>query len=80
MKVLHLSDPLIVEYIFPITEDISIYSQLQTLYLENIESQYLEDLLHRLAVLPNLSALTIHVGSGINQINIYNRLFQLPVY
>jgi hypothetical protein len=79
MKVLHLSDPLIVEYIFPITEDISIYSQLQTLFLENMESKYPEDLLHRLAVLPNLSALTIHFSSSIDEINIYNRLFQLPV-
>jgi hypothetical protein len=79
MKVLHLSDPLIVEYIFSTTEDISIYSQLQTLYLENIESQYLEDLLHRLAVLPSLSSLTLRVGSGVNQIKIHNRLFQLPV-
>jgi hypothetical protein len=79
IKVLHLSDPLIVEYIFPIKEDISIYSQLQTLYLENIESRYLEDLLHRLAILPNLSSLTIDVDSGVNEINIYNQLFQLPV-
>lgn len=79
MKILHLSDPFIIESIFPTTENVSIYSQLKTLHLENIISQYLQDLLHRLTVLPNLSSLTIHISSDANMINMLNRLFQLPV-
>jgi len=79
MKILHVSDPITIEYIFPLAENISICSQLQTLLLENIESKYLEDLLPRLAILPSLSSLTMHVGYGVNKINIYNQLFQLPV-
>jgi len=79
IKTLHISDPITIEYIFPITENIIIYSQLQTLFLDNIESEYLENLLSRLTVLSNLSSLTIHVGRGTNKINIYNLIFQLPV-
>jgi hypothetical protein len=79
IKTLHVSDPITIEYIFPITENIIIYSQLQTLFLDNIESEYLENLLNRLTVLSNLSSLTIHVGRGTNKINIYNLIFQLPV-
>jgi hypothetical protein len=79
MKILHLSDPITIEYIFPVEENISIYSQLQKLFLDHIESKYLEDLLHRLAVLPSLSSLTMYFGSGVNKTNIYNRLFQLPM-
>jgi hypothetical protein len=79
MKILHVSDPITIEYIFPLADNISIYSQLQTLFLENIESHYLEDLLHRLAVLPNLSSLTLHANPRANKVNIYKRLFQLPV-
>ena len=78
-KTLHLSDPFIVEHMFPITEDIAIYSQLRILHLENTEPQYLQGLLHRLADLPNLSLLTMHIGSEANVINIFNGLFQLPV-
>jgi hypothetical protein len=62
----------------PIAEYMSIYSQLQTLVLENIETQYLEDFLYCLSVLPNLSSLTMHVGAGVNKNNIYDRLFRLP--
>jgi len=79
IKTLHVSDPITIEYIFPITENIIIYSQLQTLFLNNIESEYLENLLNHLVVLPNLSSLTIHVGHGTNKINIYTLIFQLPV-
>ena len=64
---------------FPITEDIALYSQLRTLHLKNIELQYLQDLLHRLADLPNLSSLTMYVGCGANVINMFNQLFRLPV-
>ncbi len=79
MKILHVSDPITIEYIFPLTDNIPIYSQLQTLFLENIEPKYLEDLLHHLAVLPNLFSLTLHANPDTNTINIYRRLFQLPV-
>jgi hypothetical protein len=79
MRILHVLDPFTIEYIFPLAEDISIYSQLETLYLENIESQYLVILLQHLAVLPCLSSLIMKIDYGANKINIYNRLFQLPV-
>lgn len=79
MKKLHVSDPFTIEYIFPITENILVYSQLQKLFLENIESSFLENLLNRLVVLPSLSSLTVHVGSGSDRNNIYKQIFQLPM-
>ena len=78
LKLIDLSDPFIVEYIFPMAEDISIYSQLKTLTLKNIESQYLENLLHHLAVLPNLSSLTTYIGTAVDEVDIFNRLLHLP--
>lgn len=79
MKKLHVSDPFTIEYMFPITGDISIYSQLQTLSLENIEPKYLVNLLNRLITLPNLSSLTVHADSNTDKISIYNQIFQLPM-
>lgn len=79
LKALHLSDPFMVVYIFPIAENISSFARLQTLHLENIELRCLQDVLQRLAILPSLSSLTVHVNHEANIIHILNRLFQLPV-
>lgn len=77
-KTIHLSDPFIIEYLFPIKENLCIYSQLQSLFLKNIESKYLEDFLQRLMILPKLSSLTLHVSYDANKLNIFNGIFQLP--
>jgi hypothetical protein len=79
MKSLHISEPFTIEYLFPITDNIFIYSQLQTLSIDNMESEYLENFFQRLAVLPNLSSLTMDIGFMPNPIDIYGLIFQLPV-
>jgi len=76
---IRLSDPFIIDFFSSSTQDISKCSHLQILILHNIESQCLENLLHRLASLPNLSSLAIPILFNSNKINIYNLIFQLPV-
>ena len=79
VKSLHISEPFTIEYLFLSTDNLFIYSQLQTLSVQNIESEHLENLLNRLVILPNLTSLTIDIGFLSNPINIYRLIFQLPV-
>ncbi|CAF4184447.1 unnamed protein product, partial [Rotaria sp. Silwood2] len=59
--------------------DITKCSQLQTLVLNEIDSQSLENLLIGLTSLNNLSSLSIHVGRDSNKITIYNLIFHLSI-
>ncbi|CAF4410674.1 unnamed protein product [Rotaria sp. Silwood2] len=66
-------------YIDFIQPDITKCSQLQTLVLNEIDSQSLENLLIGLTSLNNLSSLSIHVGRDSNKITIYNLIFHLSI-
>ncbi|CAF4079383.1 unnamed protein product, partial [Adineta steineri] len=69
IKSLHLSNPCTMH----LFSDISQYSQLENLLLENTESQYLGII----TSLTNLSSLVIHINDNSNQIQIYNQIFLL---
>ncbi|CAF1260232.1 unnamed protein product [Rotaria sordida] len=74
-----LSDPFIIDFFSSSTEHLSKCSQLRTLILDIFESEHMENLLHSLASLPNLSSLAIPIAQGSNTNTIYNLIFQLPV-
>ncbi|CAF4889251.1 unnamed protein product [Rotaria sp. Silwood1] len=77
---LHLLDPFTIDFFSSSTADITKCSQLQTLVLNEIDSQSLGNLLIGLTSLNNLSSLSIHVGRASNKItNSYNLIFHLPV-
>ncbi|CAF1479917.1 unnamed protein product [Adineta steineri] len=73
IKSLHLSNPCIMH----LFSNISQYSQLENLLLDNTESQYLENILLHITSLSNLSSLVIHINDNSNQIQIYNQIFLL---
>ncbi|CAF1551502.1 unnamed protein product, partial [Adineta steineri] len=79
IRSLHLSDPFTIELFFYINDNISIYSKLETLILPYVDSQYLKNLLQRLASLPKLSSLSIFIGDELYKEYIYHLIFQLPV-
>ncbi|CAF1036987.1 unnamed protein product [Rotaria sordida] len=74
-----LSDPFIIDFFSSSTEHLSKCSQLRTLILDIFESEHMENLLHSLASLPNLSSLAIPIAKGSNTNTIYDLIFQLPV-
>ncbi|CAF4224829.1 unnamed protein product [Adineta steineri] len=74
IKSLHLSNPCTMH----LFSNISQFSQLENLLVENTESQYLENILLHITSLSNLSSLVIHINDSSNQIQIYNQIFLLP--
>ncbi|CAF3545658.1 unnamed protein product [Rotaria sp. Silwood1] len=73
-----LANPFIIDF-FSSPTDISNCFQLQTLILDKIKSEYLENLLTSLASLTNLSSLIISIGLNSNTNTLWNLIFQLPV-
>ncbi len=76
---IHLSNPCAIDFFSSSIENISKCSQLQTLVLDTIEPQCLENLLKSLALLSNLSSLAIPIHHSLNRNTIYHLIFQLPV-
>jgi hypothetical protein len=76
---IHLSNPCAIDFFSSSIENISKCSQLQTLVLDTIEPQCLENLLRSLASLSNLSSLAIPIHHSLNRDTIYHLIFQLPV-
>ncbi|CAF2116730.1 unnamed protein product [Rotaria magnacalcarata] len=76
---MYLSHPFIADLILPASENIVRFSQLKTLVIENIDSEYLENILEHLAALSKLSLLIINSVYNIHSKNIvYERIFRLP--
>ncbi|CAF4450701.1 unnamed protein product, partial [Rotaria sp. Silwood2] len=72
IRSINLSNPFIINFFSSPTENISKCSQLQALILNDIESKCLENLLVRLAYLPNFSSLAIVVPNDSDKSNIYS--------
>ncbi|CAF3814974.1 unnamed protein product [Rotaria sp. Silwood1] len=61
------------------TNMISKFFQLKKLFLDQIESTYMEKILHQLISLPFLTSLTIFMVDPVNNINtLYLQIFNLP--
>ncbi|CAF4240205.1 unnamed protein product [Rotaria sp. Silwood2] len=79
IRLLNLSNIFVIDFFVFETEDISTYSQLQTLILRNIKPKSTQHLFTRLLSLPNLSSLTIHFDYDLDETNVFDLIFQLPV-
>ncbi|UJR34577.1 hypothetical protein I4U23_027353 [Adineta vaga] len=75
IQTLYLFDPFVVE---SFSSTISQYFHLHQLKLCEISVECLENLLHNLVSLNNLSSLSVHVGHGANKSNVYQNIFHLP--
>ena len=78
IELFRLSNPFIdlSLFLFPIMTNLT---QLTTLILNNIESNYIEQIVNNLSCLPVLSSLIIVSINNIrNQNNIYYKIFRLP--
>ncbi|CAF1333050.1 unnamed protein product [Adineta ricciae] len=74
IQILYLLDPFVAE---SFSSTISQCFHLRQLKLCEIPVECLENLLHNLVSLNNLSSLSIHVGQGANKSNIYQSIFHL---
>ncbi|CAF4418692.1 unnamed protein product, partial [Rotaria sp. Silwood2] len=79
IRLLNLSNIFVIDFFFSAKEDISTYSQLQTLILLNIKPKSTQKIFNRLFSLPNLSSLTVHFDHNLDEINIFDLIFQLPI-
>lgn len=79
IRLLHLSNPFIIDLFSSSTANISEYMQLQKLILNDTSPNCLMDLLNSILLLPNLSSLSIHICHNPNKMNIYDQIFALPV-
>jgi hypothetical protein len=76
---LYLLNSLIFKLMFPSRENIIIFTRLESLFLDNIHSIDLADLLDDLATLPNLSLLVINSLTNYrDKTRVYLNLFRLP--
>lgn len=74
-----LSNPFLLDFFSSSKESISNCTSLQTLILERIHTECLENLLKNLATLPVLSSLAVVITQNSNRTTIYQLIFQLPV-
>jgi hypothetical protein len=75
----HLSNLLIYDHISSPTHILSEFVRLESLFLHNIESKYLHNLLHELMPVPYLTSLSIiSVGKARDKSSIYRQIFLLP--
>ncbi|CAF3312105.1 unnamed protein product [Rotaria socialis] len=80
IKSLHLSSPFAVDLIFSPPRCIPKFSQLKTLILDDINSRYLDQLLHFLTLLPYLSSLILSLADRFrNKMILYPRIFLIPM-
>ncbi|CAF3651467.1 unnamed protein product [Rotaria socialis] len=80
IKSLHLSNPFAVDLIFSPPRCIPKFSQLKTLILDDINSRYLDQLLHFLTLLPYLSSLILSLADRFrNKMILYPRIFLIPM-
>ncbi|CAF0881318.1 unnamed protein product, partial [Adineta ricciae] len=71
-------NPFITNFFLSTTENFAQCSQLQTLILDEMPTEQLENLLISLSSLPKFSSLTMHVMDDTHRNNICNLIFQLP--
>lgn len=69
IKLFHLSNPLIFDYMFSSFFIFGKLTRLENVSLHNIKPKHLEDIVTYLRVLPHLSSLTINCSSTIKRIN-----------